>query len=79
MRGSDIIPWLLLGPVMVAIAGKWISDITGWAAGEYIWKTAVVVAVIVIAIAFLANFRFAATRERKTDRTSSGKEDSREK
>lgn len=56
MHGSTLLPWLLIGPILVATLGRIVAGITGWPWLDVVWKSALVIAIGVILIAFTGNF-----------------------
>ena len=56
MHGSSWLPWLLMGPIFIAVLGRMVDDFTDWPWVGPLWKAALLVALIVIAIAFVGGY-----------------------
>lgn len=62
MNGSTLLPWLLVGPILVGVLAMLVWQLTGVGAFAVVARIALVIAVSVMALAFLASRRAARRR-----------------
>lgn len=65
MHGSSFLPWLLVGPILVATLGHGLHLLTGWGPLDYVWKGALLIALGVIGLAFGFGFYDRVQRDRR--------------
>lgn len=64
MNGSTVLPWLFFGPLLGAIGGGLVYQITRWEMAALIAQVCAVLCGGFILVAFISNFIWASKREK---------------